>query len=147
MAPTDEEGGMRKPRWLSWTGIALCALYLALTTWLVLDARSNSDPKSAYILMQLPVMLQTAALNVIGVGRWLSGMTWITVYLLVIPPTLACCTCLGPCSAASWSNEGDPPCCLSGRWQYGRPGGRIPVTSAACSGCRRGTAKPLRLPP
>ena len=58
---------MRKPRWLSWTGIALCALYLALTTWLVLDARSNSDPKSAYILMQLPVMLQTAALNVIGV--------------------------------------------------------------------------------
>ncbi|MBH1490540.1 hypothetical protein [Stenotrophomonas muris] len=86
---------MRKPRWLSRTGIALCALYLALTTWLVLDARSNSDPKSAYILMQLPVMLQTAALNVIGVGRWLSGMTWITVYLLVIPPTLGVLYVLG----------------------------------------------------
>jgi len=86
---------MRKPRWLSWTGIALCALYLALTTWLVLDARSNSDPKRAYILMQLPVMLQTAALNVIGVGRWLSGMTWITVYLLVIPPTLGVLYVLG----------------------------------------------------
>ena len=86
---------MRKPRWLSWTGIALCALYLALTTWLVLDARSNSAPKSAYILMQLPVMLQTAALNVIGVGRWLSGMTWITVYLLVIPPTLGVLYVLG----------------------------------------------------
>ncbi|TGP59064.1 hypothetical protein EN868_32635, partial [Mesorhizobium sp. M2D.F.Ca.ET.225.01.1.1] len=59
------------------------------------DARSNSDPKSAYILMQLPVMLQTAALNAIGVGSWLSGMTWMTVYLLVIPPTLAVLYVLG----------------------------------------------------
>ncbi|ACF52705.1 MULTISPECIES: hypothetical protein [Stenotrophomonas] len=79
---------MRKSRWLSWTGLAVCALYLALTTWLVLDAQANSDPKSAYILMQLPVMLQTAALNVIGMGGWLSGKTWTTVYLLVMPPTL-----------------------------------------------------------
>lgn len=86
---------MRKPRWLSLTGIALCALYLALTAWLVFDARSNSDPKSAYILMQLPVMLQTAALNAIGVGSWLSGMTWMTVYLLVIPPTLGVLYVLG----------------------------------------------------
>ncbi|HDS1145472.1 MULTISPECIES: hypothetical protein [Stenotrophomonas] len=79
---------MRKPRWLSWTSIAVCTLYLALTAWLVLDAQANSDPKSAYILMQLPVMLQTAALNVIGMDAWLSGMSWTTVYLLVIPPTL-----------------------------------------------------------
>ena len=34
-------------------------------------------------------MLQTAALNVIGMDAWLSGMSWTTVYLLVIPPTLA----------------------------------------------------------
>lgn len=86
---------MRKPRWLSLTGIVLCALYLALTAWLVFDARSNSDPKSVYILMQLPVMLQTAALNAIGVGSWLSGMTWMTVYLLVIPPTLGVLYLLG----------------------------------------------------
>ncbi|RTQ90658.1 MULTISPECIES: hypothetical protein [Stenotrophomonas] len=80
---------MRKPHWLSWTGIAICTLYLALTAWLVLDAQAHSDPKSAYILMQLPVMLQTAALDVIGMGGWLSGKTWTTVYLLVMPPTLA----------------------------------------------------------
>lgn len=79
---------MRKPRWLSWTGIAICTLHLALTTWLVLDAQAHSDPKSAYILMQLPVMLQTAALDAIGMGGWLSGKAWTTVYLLVMPPTL-----------------------------------------------------------
>ncbi|AUI08612.1 MULTISPECIES: hypothetical protein [Stenotrophomonas] len=79
---------MRKPRGLSWTGIAICTLYLALTTWLVLDAQANSDPKGAYILMQLPVMLQTAALDAISMGGWLSGKTWTTVYLLVMPPTL-----------------------------------------------------------
>lgn len=55
----------------------------------MLDAQANSDPKSVYILMQLPVMLQTAALDVIGMGGWLSGKTWTTVYLLVMPPTLA----------------------------------------------------------
>lgn len=86
---------MRKPRWLSWTGIAVCILYLALTAWLVLDAQGNSDPKSAYILMQLPVMLQTAALDAIGMGSWLSGKTWTTVYLLVIPPTLGALYLLG----------------------------------------------------
>ncbi|WP_294989588.1 hypothetical protein [uncultured Stenotrophomonas sp.] len=80
---------MRKPRWLSWAGIAVCTLYLALTVWLVLDAQTNSDPKSAYILMELPVMLQTAALDVIDMRAWLSGKTWMTVYLLVVPPTLA----------------------------------------------------------
>ncbi|PSM13287.1 hypothetical protein [Stenotrophomonas maltophilia] len=80
---------MRKPRWLSWIGIAVCALYLALTAWLVLEAQAHSDPKSAFILMQLPVMLQTAALDAIGLGGSLSGKSWTTVYLLVIPPTLA----------------------------------------------------------
>ncbi|MCU1000111.1 MULTISPECIES: hypothetical protein [Stenotrophomonas] len=86
---------MRKPRWLSWTGIAMCVLYLALTVWWVHDAQAYSDPKSAYIFMQLPVMLQTVALDAIGMGAWLSGKSWTTIYLLVMPPTLAVLYVLG----------------------------------------------------
>ncbi|WP_439449684.1 hypothetical protein [Stenotrophomonas sp. ATs4] len=40
-------------------------------------------------------MLQTVALDAIGMGAWLSGKSWTTVYLLVMPPTLAVLYALG----------------------------------------------------
>ncbi len=64
---------MKMRRLLSWTGLALCVVYLLLTAWLVHGAQSDADPKGAYILMSLPITLKSAALDAIGAGSLLYG--------------------------------------------------------------------------
>lgn len=62
---------MKKRRLLSWAGLALCVAYLLFTAWLVHGAQSDADPKGTYILMALPITLQSAALDAIGAGGML----------------------------------------------------------------------------
>ncbi len=86
---------MRKPRWLSWTGIALCALYLAMTTWLCARCPVHSDPKER---LHPHATAGDAADR--GTQRHRRGTLafrndLITVYLLVIPPTLGVLYVLG----------------------------------------------------
>ncbi|EKT4445559.1 TPA: hypothetical protein UM521_002835 [Stenotrophomonas maltophilia] len=79
---------MKMRRLLSWTGLALCVVYLLLTAWLVHGAQSDADPKGAYILMSLPITLQSAALDAIGAGSLLYRKPWSTAYAVLVPPTL-----------------------------------------------------------
>ncbi|CAM4388101.1 hypothetical protein CR156_13665 [Stenotrophomonas lactitubi] len=79
---------MKMRRLFSWTGLALCVAYLLFTAWLVHGAQSDADPKGTYILMALPITLQSAALDAIGAGGLLYGKPWSTAYAVLVPPTL-----------------------------------------------------------
>lgn len=74
---------------ISWTGLALCTLYLLLSGWLVYEAQTAGDPKGRFVLMQLPIALQLSLLHALGLGAQVRGMGWAGSYLLLVPPLLA----------------------------------------------------------
>lgn len=77
-------------RRVSLTGLALCLPYaaaIALCLWGAHDA--GGDDKGRFVLLQLPIALQSAALHALGLSRWLHGMSWTIAYLLLVPPMFA----------------------------------------------------------
>lgn len=75
---------------MSKIGLILCFLYSEITglcVWASLG--SPGDSKGKFVLLQLPLALQLAALDWLGLGRTLSNLSWVGAYLLVGLPTLA----------------------------------------------------------
>ena len=75
---------------MSKVGLILCFLYSAiigLCVWASLS--SSGDPKGEFVLMQLPLTLQMAALHWLGLSSALSNLSWVGAYFLIAPPTLA----------------------------------------------------------
>ncbi|APO96455.1 hypothetical protein [Xanthomonas vesicatoria] len=71
-------------------GAVLCLLYVAVTALCVWAANSaGGDPKGHFVLLQLPLTPQLAALDALNADAWLTGMPWLTGYLLLVPPFLA----------------------------------------------------------
>ncbi|PZQ29516.1 MAG: hypothetical protein DI562_08695 [Stenotrophomonas acidaminiphila] len=88
---------MTHPR-LSRTGLAFGLAYLALVglcVWASVDADAAGDPKGAFVFLQLPLAPQLAALDGLGLGPVLAGMSWPAGYLFVGVPTLVLLYLLG----------------------------------------------------
>ncbi len=73
---------------LSKTGLILGALYVGIIIVCVIWAQDTSDPKSKFIILQLPVVLQHGVLLAIGATWILNEMSWLGIYLLLGIPML-----------------------------------------------------------
>lgn len=68
-------------------GLALAGAYFLLTVLAIAAALwEPGDPKGRFILLQLPIALQLAALPASLLRQW-SDMSWPMAYLVIWPPT------------------------------------------------------------
>lgn len=75
---------------MSKIGFILCFLYSLIAGLCVLaSVSSTGDPKGEFVLLQLPLALQLAALDWLGLSSALSNLSWVAAYMLIGPPTLA----------------------------------------------------------
>lgn len=77
------------PQRASKTGLALCLVYLAASSLCVATALGAGDDKGRYVLLQLPLTLQAAALDSLGARTLLRDLSWPVAYLLIGSATLA----------------------------------------------------------
>ena len=71
---------------LSTTGIVLVTIYVGTSIGLVAYAQTLSDPKSKFLFLQLPVVLQHALLVKLDLNNLLRGVSWPSTYLALVPP-------------------------------------------------------------
>ena len=69
-------------------GICLCALYVALTVWFVIEALTTSDPKGNVVLLQIPLMPAVVLIQGLHLDAMLHDMPTAAAYLLLFPLTL-----------------------------------------------------------
>ncbi len=71
-------------------GLGLCTIYLLLAVasvaWAALAA---GDPKGRFVLLQLPIALQGAILDSLGLGPVLERLSWESAYVVLALPTFA----------------------------------------------------------
>lgn len=77
------------------TGLILCTFYLAAAICCVVWSQFISDAKSAYVLLQLPVVLQHGLLRALDATQVLDGMSWPVIYLVLGVPMLGFLVLLG----------------------------------------------------
>ena len=69
-------------------GAFLASLFLLPTAICVgIAFGATADPKSKFVFLQLPIALQLALLDGIGLQPLLSDLGWVSAYLLVVVPT------------------------------------------------------------
>lgn len=68
-------------------GAFLSIVYLLPSAVCVGMSLGAADPKSNFVFLQLPIALQLALLDSIGLGPLLSGLGWVSGYLLIAAPT------------------------------------------------------------
>ena len=71
---------------LSTTVIVLVTIYVATSIGLVAYAQTLSDPKSKFLFLQLPIVLQHALLVELDLNNLLRGVSWPSTYLALVPP-------------------------------------------------------------
>jgi hypothetical protein len=67
-------------------GWGLCILYTAgtATCWLMAYA-SNADPKGNFVLKQIPIAIQLALLDWLGLRSLAHNLSWFTAYAILFP--------------------------------------------------------------
>jgi hypothetical protein len=81
---------MRKRPKLSVAGIVLAGLYVILSlAFVVYGISIEGDPKGKFVLMQLPIALQLALADYLGLLPMLSGLSWAAGYFFFFLPTIA----------------------------------------------------------
>jgi hypothetical protein len=70
------------------TGLALTGLYLLLTIISIVWALNVSDPKGKTVFLQLPIAIQLAVIQELGLIKALYGFSWYIIYPLIVIPTL-----------------------------------------------------------
>jgi hypothetical protein len=77
-------------------GLILCTLYLILTALCLYGAYTAQDDKGWVLLMQLPLILPAALLDIFGLEESVFGnLSWTAAYLIFVPVTLALLYFLG----------------------------------------------------
>lgn len=66
----------------------LPAIYILTTTACVLYALSTADHKGRIVILQIPIALQAALVDQIGLGKLLEQMSWVTAYVALGIPTI-----------------------------------------------------------
>ena len=70
----------------STTGVVLVTTYLATSIGLGVYAQTLNDPKSKFLFLQLPIVLQHALLVELDLNNLLRGVSWPFTYLALVPP-------------------------------------------------------------
>ena len=77
-------------------GLAFVLMYAAaIAACLVMALNADGDPKGRFVFLQLPIAIQGDIVYALGFGEYLSGMSWVTAYLVLAAPTFALLYLLG----------------------------------------------------
>ena len=81
--------------------LVLCGMYVAATAacWIYVFS-GNVDPKGDFVLKQLPIALQMALADALGLRSLLTNMSWATAYAIFVPLTVGFLYALG--RAVTW---------------------------------------------
>jgi hypothetical protein len=72
---------------MSKTGSYLCGIYAALIVGCVSYAfLGGLDTKSRFLFLQIPIVLQSALADNLGLLRMLENITWISAYIILAGP-------------------------------------------------------------
>lgn len=74
---------------MSRIGIILCAVYALIIAACVAAAFSSGDPKGWYVVLQLPIALQSTLIAVFGLVPLVEHLNWLEAYVLLASPTFA----------------------------------------------------------
>jgi len=80
---------------ISKTGVVLAIIYILALIACAIWAQFISDPKGQFLILQLPVSLQHAALLSVRANSLLSGMSWPEIYFVLGAPMLLVLMLLG----------------------------------------------------
>ncbi|MGB4811598.1 MAG: hypothetical protein WBP13_03825 [Methylophilaceae bacterium] len=73
---------------MSKIGASLCSFYaLIILLCLYLTYTAGGDYKGQYIFLQLPIVLQMAAVQALGLSKFFTNLSWVGAYLLFALPT------------------------------------------------------------
>ena len=76
-------------RKVSRAGVTLCAAYVAVCVAAVAySVLASGDPKGRFVIFQMPIVIQGALLDSVGLGSMLAGLSWPAAYALLALPTL-----------------------------------------------------------
>lgn len=93
-------------RRLNRLGLTLCAIFLALTLFLVLAAlRTEGDPKGHLVLLQFPIALQLAFVDLIGLKTHIREWSFPIAYSVFIPVTCIVLYASGVAVSHVWSRS------------------------------------------
>jgi len=80
---------------LSKTGWGLAFIYFTLSIVCIIWAFTLVDPKSKFVILQLPLALQMAGLHEIGLLKYFTDISWTMAYIIIGVPTLFIFYCIG----------------------------------------------------
>ena len=73
---------------ISKVGLVLSLIYFLIVMGFVVWANTLIDPKSKFVILQLPLALQMAGLHEIGVLKYFTDISWTMAYIMIGIPTL-----------------------------------------------------------
>lgn len=69
-------------------GLLFCAIYATvICICLALAFSAGGDFKGQFVFLQLPIALQGAALQFLGLGSLLATLSWVAAYVAIAIPT------------------------------------------------------------
>ena len=69
-------------------GLIVASIYFIIVVACIVWAVLIDDPKGKFVILQLPLTLQMAGLDEIGILKYLPHISWASAYLLIGVPTL-----------------------------------------------------------
>ena len=72
---------------ISKVGLVLALIYFFIAMLFVIYANILIDPKSKFVILQLPLALQMAGLHEIGLLKYITNISWTMAYIIIGIPT------------------------------------------------------------
>jgi hypothetical protein len=69
-------------------GLIVASIYFFIVLACIVWAVLIDDPKGKFVILRLPLALQMAGLDTLGILKYLPPMSWAMVYFLIGIPTL-----------------------------------------------------------
>ncbi len=70
------------------TGLIFGGVYIGICFIFIVWGMFTTDPKSKFVILQLPVVLQHGVLLYLEFTNLLAGMSWFKIYLLLATPVV-----------------------------------------------------------
>lgn len=84
-------------------GLSLCAAYLVLTLILAWAAHSaKGDPKGQFVLLQMPIALQLAAADFLGLATYMREWSFPIAYSFFVPAACIVLYAFGVAVSRAW---------------------------------------------
>lgn len=75
-------------KYFSKIAIGLVFVYGLITAIFLVMSYSTNDYKGQYLFLQLPIALQMAIVNMLGLDQYLISINWFGIYIILWLPTI-----------------------------------------------------------